>query len=238
MVGTERMSAADYLAMVKKTGSRSGSSSGGRMLRLPASFLQDREQGLIKQTPVEGPTDGPNEPKGESSAAKARSRVASVVDALKSARTEVQYEVLDGGRERLTVRVFGGETLPPNRAANIGREQSKISQRSFSSYKHACADRMEDAAILLRMAVQKEGRTRFNSQFLLTHIRYTRQVTRKSRQLDEDAVAFSFKYILDGLVRAGVLVDDSRRYIRIIDAEQAVGQESLLTIELETQCPV
>lgn len=229
MSGTERISAADYLALMKSMPARGkGSSSGGRMLRLPATFQQTTPNKT--QAP-----DEPQAPKKPSSAAKARDRVASVVDALEAARVEVSHDLLDDGGELVTIRVFGGETLPPNRATNIVREQSKMSQRSFSRYKHACANRMEDAAVLLRIAVAKAGRKRFNQEFRMTHVSYMRQVNKANKIIDEDAISYSFKYVLDGLVRAGVLVDDSRRYIRIPNAEQAVDVESCLIIELKTQ---
>ena len=142
---------------------------------------------------------------------------------------------LGDGREHVVISVHGGQTLPPNRVANIGREQSKVSQRAFSRYKHACANRMADAAILLQMAVAKAGRTRFNRDCAITHITYARHVTLRRSFLDEDAVTYSFKYVLDGLVTAGILVDDSRKYVRIVDAQQGIAGEDLLVIELTTQ---
>lgn len=216
---TPHMSAADYLKSFKK-GSGQGKKSSGRMLRLPA---------------MPGVPGAPAAAERVSSAAKARDRVGDTIDALSTGRTEVDYEVSELGAERAVIRVFGGETLPPNRAINIAREQSVISQKTFSRYKHTCVDRMNEAAMLLLNLVRKHGRNRFNQEFGLTHISYTRQVAQKNKLIDEDAVAYSFKYILDGLVQAGVLVNDSRQYVRIAGAEQAVGKECLLVIELETK---
>ncbi len=216
---TPRMSAADYLASFKN-GSGAARKSSGRMLRLQGLPVAVDSAGAMPRV---------------SSAAKARSRVGDAIAALATGRTEVDYEVAQDGAERAIIRVHGGETLPPNRAANIGREQSKLSQKTFSRYKHTCAERMNEAAMLLLNLVRKHGRNRFNQEFGLTHISYTRQVGQKNQLLDEDAVVYSFKYILDGLVHAGVLVDDSRRYIRIKPAEQNVGKECLLVIELETK---
>jgi hypothetical protein len=227
---TQRMSAAQYQAMVAATPATRGRSS-GRMMRLPADF-QPAVRGVPAGLSAVG--DVPENPvaKKISSAQKARERVAKVVDALEGARTEVEYSIQDDGSERVMVRVFGGETLPPNRAANIGREQSKLSQRAFSRYKHACADRMRDAATLLQAQVRAAGRQRFNSEFSLVKVSYGRQVDSRTKSIDEDAVAYSFKYVLDGLVTAGVLVDDSSKYVRMGEVVQRVGAHSVLLIEL------
>lgn len=230
---TERMSAAAYNAMLASQPASRGRSS-GRMLRLPADFVPAppaRPKGLALPTPAAAEAPAV---KKVSSAQKARDRVASVVSALEAARTEVEYTRQPDGSEKVLVRVIGGETLPPNRAANIGREQSKLSQRAFSRYKHACADRMRDAALLLQHQVRAAGYTRFNAECGVVRISYGRQVASRSRSIDEDAVAYSFKYILDGLVTAGVLVDDSRRYVRMGESLQRVGAESVLVIELVT----
>lgn len=204
------------------------------MLRLPADYRQERPVPQL-QIAKEAPGAGPEQQSDKvGSAAKARGRVLSTVEALERARVEVTYEVLENGRERAVISVHGGQTLPPNRVANIGREQSKVSQRAFSRYKHACADRMADAAVLLRSALAKVGVTRFNRECGLTHITYTRCVTHSRSFLDEDAVIYSFKYVLDGLVAAGLLIDDSRKFVRIVDAQQAISGEDLLVIELTT----
>jgi hypothetical protein len=230
----DRISAAQYLAMMKNQPSSRGGS--GRTLRLPASFLEDRTKAKMPLTETaQAPQARQTGPTKVSSAEKARERVASTVMALEQAGVEVDYKVLEGGGEKVVIRVSGGETLPPNRAANIGREQAKSSQRMFSRYKHACADRMADAAMLLRAAVVKAGGSRFNRGCVLTQVVYLRQVSHRSRCIDADAVAYSFKYVLDGLVAAGVLVDDSRQYVRIADADQAVDDVSMLVIELETK---
>lgn len=227
---TQRMSAAQYQAMVAATPAARGRSS-GRMMRLPADFQPSvRSAPVVLSTVGEAPQQAVV--KKISSAQKARERVAKVVDALEAARTEVEYSIQEDGSERVMVRVFGGETLPPNRAANIGREQSKLSQRAFSRYKHACGDRMRDAATLLQAQVRAAGRQRFNSDFSLVKVFYGRQVDALAKSIDEDAVTYSFKYILDGLVAAGVLVDDSRKYVRMGEAVQRVGAHSVLLIEL------
>lgn len=226
----QRMSAAQYQAMVAATPTTRGRSS-GRMMRLPADF-----QPALRSAPdalsTVGDVSHQSVVKKISSAQKARERVVKVIDALEAARTEVEYSIQDDGSERVLVRVFGGETLPPNRAANIGREQSKLSQRAFSRYKHACADRMSDAAALLQAQVRASGRHRFNADFSLVKVSYGRQVDARAKSIDEDAVAYSFKYVLDGLVKAGVLVDDSSKYVRMGEAVQRVGAHSVLLIEL------
>ena len=224
------MSAAQYQAMMASQPPGRGHSS-GRMMRLPANYLAPAHAAVGLQAA------GADEAavKKISSAQKARDRVGNVVSALEGARTEVEYSVEPDGSERVVVRVVGGETLPPNRAANIGREQSKLSQRAFSRYKHACADRMRDAATLLQAQVRAAGRTRFNSGFGVVRVSYGRQVTSRARSIDEDAVVYSFKYILDGLVAAGVLVDDSRKYVRMGESIQRIGGDSVLLIELITQ---
>lgn len=229
----QRMSVAQYQAILASQPAGRGKSS-GRMMRLPALPLD--------QQPFRGASAVGADPVKESggkekisSAQKARNRVQVSVDALETARTEIDFTVLPDGAERVLIRVIGGETLPPNRASNIGREQSKLSQRAFSRYKHACADRMQDAATLLQAHVRQAGGARFNPEFYVVRICYGRQVTSKAHYIDEDAVVFSFKYILDGLVNAGVLVDDSRKYVRIGEPLQCVGSESVLLIELVVQ---
>lgn len=225
---TQRMSTAQYQALVaSQPGSRGKTS--GRMMRLPADFRV-----LPRGAQSEPPNESASKTK-KSSAQKARERVASVVSALEGASSEIEYALLEDGSERVVIRVVGGETLPPNRAANIGREQSKLSQRAFSRYKHACADRMRDAAMLLQAKVLAAGRTRFNSTFDVVKIEYGRQVISQAFCIDEDAVAYSFKYILDGLVTAGVLVDDSRKYVKLGESVQRVGTQSVLLIELVTK---
>lgn len=233
----DRMSAADYNSMIAAAGGTGRS--GGRMLRLPADFVQ-----APRAKPAKAPAESQPEYVGDSprkqrisSAQKARERVAKVVEALEAARTEVDYRINDDGTERVLIRVVGGETLPPNRAANIGREPSKLSQRAFSRYKHACADRMRDAAMLLQQQVLAAGNTRFNAQFRRVRVSYGRQVVEARRLIDEDAVGYSFKYVLDGVVRAGVLVDDSGVYVRMGEHVQRQGVESVLLIVLETMAP-
>lgn len=229
----QRMSVAQYQAILASQPAGRMRSS-GRMMRLPALPL---DQQPVRRDPA-AEADPVKETGGKakiSSAQKARNRVNVTVEALEAARTEINYSVLPDGAERVLIRVIGGETLPPNRASNIGREQSKLSQRAFSRYKHACADRMQDAATLLQAAVRKAGATRFNPEFYVVRVCYGRQVTSKVHYIDEDAVVFSFKYILDGLVNAGVLVDDSRKYVRIGEHLQCVGSESVLLIELIVQ---
>jgi len=233
-MGTDSMSVEEYriLLLTQKSSYSGGRSSGGRMLRLPADFVQKNALPLSAVKVVVEPVPKPVK---VSSAGKARGRVQSTVDALERARVEVTHRILEDGREHLVIRVHGGQTLPPNRAANIGREQSMLSQRAFSRYKHACSARMADAEVLLRAVVAKVGTTRFNRECRLTHITYTRCVTQRRSFLDEDAVIYSFKYVLDGLVNAEILVDDSRKYVRIVDSQQEIADEDLLVIELTTQ---
>jgi len=232
---TERMSAANYKALVA---SQQGvARSGGRMLRLPADFVAPpratRAVAMVEVAAQQQALESPRQ-KRISSAQKARESVARVVDALEGARTEVSFARNEDGSERVLIRVVGGETLPPNRAANIGREQSKLSQRAFSRYKHACADRMRDAAMQLQQQVIATGLRRFNVDLSRVRVCYGRQVTSRQRLIDEDAVAYSFKYLLDGLVKAGLLVDDSKRYVRMGEHVQQQGAESMLLIELQT----
>lgn len=235
-MATDSMSIAEYRELVRtqKTSYSGRRSSGGRMLRLPADYKQECPVPVGTGKSAAEPVKDPGKVK-VGSAEKARDRVLKTVEALELARVELTHQVLEDGREHVVISVHGGQTLPPNRVANIGREQSKVSQRAFSRYKHACADRMADAAVLLRAALAKAGVTRFNRECRLTHITYARCVTHRISFLDEDAVIYSFKYVLDGLVAAGLLVDDSRRYVRIVDAQQAIAGEDLLVIELTTQ---
>ncbi|SFF33994.1 hypothetical protein [Paracidovorax wautersii] len=233
---TERMSAAQYSSMIATAGG--SGRSGGRMLRLPADFVQVARAKPAK-SPASDSEQADESPRKQriSSAQKARERVAKVVDALETSRIEVDYRINDDGTERALIRVVGGETLPPNRAANIGREVSKLSQRTFSRYKHACADRMQDAATLLQQQVIAAGNPRFNAHFRKVRVSYGRQVVETRRLIDEDAVGYSFKYLLDGVVRAGMLVDDSRKYVRMGEHIQRQGSESVLLIVLETMLP-
>ena len=202
------------------------------MLRLRGNVV-DTSRPAIKTGVVANPVLAvPAGAAKKSSAQRARDSVSLVVTALEAARVEVNYSVREDGSEVVQIHVMGGATLPPNRVMNIGREQSKLSQRSFSRYKHACANRMRDASLLLQAKIVQSGRRRFNETFEQVQIAYVRQVSNKARLIDEDAVAYSFKYVLDGLVKAGVLVDDSHRHIRMGAAEQRVGAECLLVIEL------
>lgn len=231
---TERMSAESYKALIASQPSKGRS--GGRMLRLPADFVPSPRAALGTVQQVEALADKSQSPRDKriSSAQKARESVARFVDALEAARTEVMFQIREDGAERVLIRVVGGETLPPNRAANIGREQSKLSQRAFSRYKHACAARMRDAVMLLQQQVVAAGLPRFNAGFARVQVCYGRQVESRRRLIDEDAVAYSFKYVLDGLVQAGVLVDDSKRYVRMGEHIQQVGEVAMLVIELVT----
>lgn len=229
----QRMSVAQYHAILASQPAGRMKSS-GRMMRLPALPL-DQQPSRRNPALEAGPVKEAGSKEKISSAQKARNRVNVTVEALEAARTEVDYTVLPDGAERVLIRVVGGETLPHNRASNIGREQSKLSQRAFSRYKHACADRMQDAATLLQAQVRQAGAARFNSEFYVVRVCYGRQVTSTARFIDEDAVVISFKYILDGLVTAGVLVDDSRKYVRIGEHLQCVGSEPVLLIELIVQ---
>ena len=225
---TQRMSASEYNAMLA---SGAFARSSGRMLRLPADYVPKCRVAEPVLAPKSAEDESPRQKK-ISSAQRARDRVIKVIEALESARTDVSFTVDGNGRQRVLIRIVGGETLPPNRAANIGREQSKLSQRAFSRYKHACADRMRDAAMQLQAQAVAAGVKRFNAQCLRVSVSYGRQVTSNSRCIDEDAVGYSFKYLLDGLVQASVLVDDSRKYIRQKEHIQRVSTESVLLIEL------
>lgn len=168
----------------------------------------------------------------KTSAQKARERVSETVGSLEGAITEVDVKLLDDGRQRVLIKIIGGETLPPNRVTNIVRETSNVSQRVFSRYKRACAERMHDAAILIQANIAKIGLRRFNSDCKKVVVSYGRQVTSGRKCIDEDAVQYSFKYILDGLVHAGVLVDDSRKYVAMGQHVQIVGDRAILLIEL------
>jgi Holliday junction resolvase RusA-like endonuclease len=57
----------------------------------------------------------------------------------------------------------------------------------------------------------------------------------KNARRDVDNVAFSVKFILDGLVRAGVIPNDSQRYVRSIEHHVLIDRENpRIEVELTT----
>ena len=62
-------------------------------------------------------------------------------------------------------------------------------------------------------------------------IRFTWHV--KNRKSDPDNIAFAKKYVLDGMVKAGIIPDDTHRYIKgfedrfVISAKEGVEVERI-----------
>ena len=55
----------------------------------------------------------------------------------------------------------------------------------------------------------------------------------ETRRKDPDNVAFAKKFILDGLVRAGVLEDDSRKWIKRFGGDDFVTDKDNPRVEIE-----
>lgn len=73
-------------------------------------------------------------------------------------------------------------------------------------------------------------------------LRYKGLVTRKadihfewhtSRRVDPDNLDFARKFILDGLVRAGVLIDDNQRYIGRLSSEVVKDKQGYVVVVIK-----
>lgn len=209
------ISLAQYRAMLNASPTRKG---GGRVLRLPAGT----DPSILNRSGLPS-TKVPR--KDMTSAERARDRVRIAIASLEQAKVDVVY---DAEKRIARICLAGASTLPPNRVINMAREQSSRSQKTFSAYKHASAARMRDAALLLR-SIKKTPL----GQVCKVHVDYERVVTSEAKLIDVDAIAFSFKYLLDGLVHAGVLQDDGEKFIHIDSATQRVAAEAELVITLK-----
>lgn len=74
--------------------------------------------------------------------------------------------------------------------------------------------------------------------------RYRGAVTRKadihfewhtSRRVDPDNLDFARKFVLDGLVRAGVLIDDNQKYIGRLSSEVVKDKQGYVIVVIKEQ---
>lgn len=56
-----------------------------------------------------------------------------------------------------------------------------------------------------------------------------------SRRVDPDNLDFARKFILDGLVRAGVLIDDNQRYIGRLSSEVVKDKQGFVIVMIKEQ---
>ncbi len=112
---------------------------------------------------------------------------------------------------------FPGAWPDLNWYINVERGSAQAAARIKASYTAAA-----------EMIAQSAGVGRMNTPCAITCTWYV-----TDRRKDPDNIAFAIKFLLDGLVRAGVLPNDGQKEIRCITHEFIHGKREGVSVELE-----
>lgn len=137
----------------------------------------------------------------------ARQRLEVAVAAVRGAAVEGSY--VPG--EALQLTLIGAVTLTPNDLFTLGHYRR-------IAYRKAWHERIYWAVL------EVTGRSTPPPPFIY----YTLQAQRRARRrCDPDALSGHFKYMIDGLRYAGVVIDDSPRYLRDWHPTQILGEPAI-----------